>query len=135
MNNRPDRPGDPNPHGPKLIPSIRRSQSIPAVRGEDTRWIYRPDPQGWHDFALSEWTLTRAGYSDRHIHSETNVVIEGELHVECNGTVVIAGVGDTVTVPAHTLGKYWAPKYARMIAIYGANPEGTRPEDVHYWDV
>ena len=46
------------------------------------------------------------------------------LHVESDGRVVVAAAGDTVTVTAGSTGRYWAPEYARMLAIYAPNPEG-----------
>jgi len=42
----------------------------------------------------------RAGWTDHHPHTETNVVLDGRLHVECQGVTVVAGPGDTVQVPA-----------------------------------
>jgi hypothetical protein len=105
----------------------------PRERG---RWIYPPDRGGWPDFALSEWVLEAAGASDRHPdHTETNSVVEGELYVECQGRTVIARAGDTVTVPANHCGRYWAPVYARMYAIYGPSATGASPADVHHWDL
>jgi quercetin dioxygenase-like cupin family protein len=64
----------------------------------------------------------RAGWTDHHPHTETNVVLDGRLHVECQGVTVVAGPGDTVQVPAGRAGRYWAPEYARMLAVYGPNP-------------
>lgn len=42
----------------------------------------------------------RAGWTDHHPHTETNVVLDGRLHVESKGVTVVAGPGDTVQVPA-----------------------------------
>ena len=47
-----------------------------------------------------EWELTAAEWRDRHPHDELNFILEGELHVESEGTTVVAGVGDTVRVQA-----------------------------------
>ena len=98
-----------------------------------SRWIVEPRPAGWSDFALSEWELRAAGWSDLHPHTETNLVVEGELHVECGGETVVAAAGDTVTVPAGQVGRYWAPTYARMFAIYGPNPDAVPTDDGEYW--
>jgi hypothetical protein len=40
------------------------------------------------------------------------------------GRDTIATAGDTVTVTAGSVGRYWAPEYARMLAIYAPNPGG-----------
>jgi ethanolamine utilization protein EutQ (cupin superfamily) len=100
-----------------------------------TRWVIPPREEGWPEFALSEWELTAAGWSDRHPHSETNVVLEGELHVESDGVTVVARVGDTVTVPAGAVGRYWAPVHARMIAIYGPNADAEDTDLLGYWEL
>lgn len=71
-----------------------------------------------------EWELAGAQWTDEHPHDEFNFILEGELHVESNGTVAIAHVGDLVRVPAHSQGRYFAPQYARMLAIYDHNPSG-----------
>jgi quercetin dioxygenase-like cupin family protein len=62
---------------------------------------------------------TQGGWSDEHPHSEYNFVIEGQLFVESGGITVEAQAGDVVQVPAGAVGKYWAPKYARLLAIFG----------------
>lgn len=100
------------------------------------RWVFEPDDDGWNDFALSEWELNAAGWSDVHTHTETNIVLSGELHVEAAGRTVIAQVGDVVTVPAGLTGRYWAPVHARMYSIYGPNPLGhPHSANGHYWHV
>lgn len=89
------------------------------------RWILPPvgpRPEGWSDFVFSEWELEGGTWTDLHHHDEHNYVIEGELHVESEGTTVVARPGDTVTVRAGHLGSYSAPTYARMVAVYGPNP-------------
>ena len=94
-----------------------------------------PSPRGWAGFALSEWELEGAGSSDHHPHDEVNYVIEGELHVKVEDTTVVGRPGDTIRVPVGSTGEYWAPKYARMLAIYGANPEAQESDYIAYWDV
>jgi ethanolamine utilization protein EutQ (cupin superfamily) len=74
---------------------------------------------GWSEPAIFEWELTGESWTDRHPHSEYNFVIEGELFVESGGVTVEARAGDVVRTPAGSVGKYWAPNYARLIAIYG----------------
>jgi mannose-6-phosphate isomerase-like protein (cupin superfamily) len=83
------------------------------------RVIIPPAPGGWSEPALFEWELTAESWSDEHPHSEYNFVIEGQLFVESGGVTVEANAGDVVRVPAGTAGRYWAPKYARLLAIYG----------------
>jgi mannose-6-phosphate isomerase-like protein (cupin superfamily) len=128
------RPSAANEHGMALVVNNGlgiEQEDCPRERG---RWIYPPDRAGWNDFALSEWVLEGAGAADRHVdHTETNIVVEGELHVECQGRTVIAQAGDAVTVPANHVGRYWAPVYARMYAIYGPSDTGEPPQDVHHW--
>jgi ethanolamine utilization protein EutQ (cupin superfamily) len=89
----------------------------------------------WEGFALSEWELAGAAWEDFHPHSETNFVLEGELHIECEGQTVILGPGDTARVNAGRVGRYWAPKYARMVAVYGPNPEGLDSDSFKYSEI
>jgi quercetin dioxygenase-like cupin family protein len=107
----------------ELMPSeplVMLNPEWPGMRG---RWITAtPTDQGWPDFILSEWELEGAAWTDLHHHDEVNLVVEGELHVECDGKTVVAGPGDTVRVPAGRLGRYVAHRYARMVAVYGPNP-------------
>ena len=105
---------------------------MPRMR---SRWVLEPGGEAWDGFALSEWELTAAGWSDCHPHSETNVVLEGELHVSSGGVTVVASKGDTVTVEAGEVGRYWAPVHARMLAIYGPNPEGESTTGTSYWEL
>ena len=79
---------------------------------------------GWSEPALFEWELTAESWTDEHPHSEYNFVIEGELFVESGGATVEAHAGDVVRVPAGAAGRYWAPKYARLLAIYGPSLGG-----------
>ncbi|WP_413098447.1 cupin domain-containing protein [Streptomyces sp. Inha503] len=110
-----------HPHSPKT----------PRMR---SRWIKRPETGGWNDYSISEWELIGAGFSDHHPHDETNLVLAGELHVEVNGVEVIGRAGDSVVVPAGSTGRYWAPRYARMVGIYGPNPDGIASQYLEYWE-
>jgi len=83
------------------------------------RVIRPPAPGGWSEPVLHEWELTAESWTDVHPHSEYNFVIEGQLFVESGGLTVEARAGDLVQVPAGAVGRYWAPKYARLLAIYG----------------
>jgi mannose-6-phosphate isomerase-like protein (cupin superfamily) len=83
------------------------------------RAIIPPVPGGWSEPVLFEWELTAESWTDEHPHSESNFVIEGQLFVESGGVTVEAQAGDVVRVPAGAVGRYWAPKYARLLAIYG----------------
>ncbi|MFF4258833.1 cupin domain-containing protein [Streptomyces sp. NPDC001663] len=78
----------------------------------------RPGP------ALMEWELRGESWTDEHPHDEFNYVLEGHLFVACDGETVEARAGDVVQVPAGAVGRYCAPEYARMLAVYGPNPEG-----------
>ena len=103
--------------------------------GSRCRWLLEPPPESWSDFVLSEWELERIGWTDLHPHDETNIVVEGELHVECEGETVVVGPRGTVRVPAGKVGRYWAPVYARMVAVYGPNPSGAKTEYGEYWEI
>jgi mannose-6-phosphate isomerase-like protein (cupin superfamily) len=83
------------------------------------RVILPPVRGGWSEPALFEWELIAESWTDEHPHSEYNFVIEGQLFVESGGVTVEARTGDVVRVAAGTAGRYWAPKYARLLAIYG----------------
>jgi hypothetical protein len=74
--------------------------------------------------ALFKWELTAESWTDRHPHSEYNFVIEGHLFVASGGVTLEARTGDVVRVLAVAVGKYWAPKYARLLAIYGPSDGG-----------
>lgn len=101
--------------------------SRPDRPGMRSRWVIPPTPGGWSGIALSQWELEGATWSDLHHHDEVNVILAGELHVESQGHTVVATEGDTVRVRAGHLGRYSAPRYARMIAIYG--PNDGRPDE------
>jgi len=94
--------------------------------------IIPAEPRGWDTIAMHEWELRRIEWSDRHPFDETNYVLEGVLHVESGGQVVVAAAGDTVTVTAGSVGRYWTPEYARMLSIYSPNPGGLPSEALGY---
>ena len=93
--------------------------------GPRCRFITPPTEDGWMEPVLSEWELTAESWTDQHPHSEYNFVIEGQLFVESGGVTVELQAGDSVLVPAGAVGRYWAPKYARLLAIYGPSQSGT----------
>jgi mannose-6-phosphate isomerase-like protein (cupin superfamily) len=94
--------------------------------------VIRPPLQGgWTEPALFEWELSGESWTDQHPHSEYNFVIEGQLFVESGGVTVEALAGDVVRVPAGAVGKYWAPNYARLLAIYGPS-EGSPSRALGY---
>ena len=88
------------------------------------RVIIPPTEGGWSEPALFEWELRAESWTDQHPHSEYNFVIEGQLFVESGGLTIEAQTGDVVQVPAGAVGRYWAPKYARLLAIYGPSKGG-----------
>ena len=92
--------------------------------GPRCRTILPPSPGGWQEPVLFEWELKAESWTDEHPHTEYNFVIEGELFVECGGVTVEARAGDVVRVPAGSAGRYWAPAYARLLAIYGPSKGG-----------
>jgi ethanolamine utilization protein EutQ (cupin superfamily) len=104
----------------------------PPDDGMGGRTIIDADPGGWSGIALSEWELNAAAWTDRHPHDEVNYVLAGELHVKSDGETVVAGPGDTVWVRAGSLGAYTAPVHARMLAIYGPNPDGAESDSFEY---
>lgn len=88
------------------------------------RMILPAPPSGWRQPALGIWELRQAGFGDCHPHDEINYVLEGTLIVECDGESVEARPGDVVRVPAGHPAYYRAPDYARMVFVYGPNPDG-----------
>jgi quercetin dioxygenase-like cupin family protein len=88
------------------------------------RAIIPPVEGGWSEPAVFEWELTAESWTDEHPHSEYNFVIEGQLFVESGGVTLEAHTGDIVRVPAGVVGRYWAPTYARLLAIYGPSNGG-----------
>jgi uncharacterized cupin superfamily protein len=93
--------------------------------GPKCRSIVSATSSDWTEPVLSEWELAGEAWTDRHPHTEYNFVIEGQLFVESGGTTVEARAGDVVRVPAGTAGRYWAPRYARLLAIYGPSAGGS----------
>lgn len=88
------------------------------------RVIIAPREGGWSEPALFEWELRAESWTDEHPHSEYNFVIEGQVFVESGGVTVEAQAGDVVQVPPGVAGRYWAPEYARLLAIYGPSKGG-----------
>jgi mannose-6-phosphate isomerase-like protein (cupin superfamily) len=88
------------------------------------RTIVPPVHGGWSEPVLFEWELSGESWTDEHPHSEYNFVIEGQLFVESGGVTVEAQAGEVVRVPAGAVGRYWAPRYARLLAIYGPSHGG-----------
>jgi len=86
--------------------------------------IIAPSRAGWDQLAMGEWQLTHSGFGDCHPHDEVNYVVEGLLEVDCDGVRVSAGPGDVVRVPAGRPAYYHAPEHARMLYVYGPNPQG-----------
>lgn len=113
----------------ELIPHAPLTHRAELMPG---RAIIAPPGPAWTGLALMEWELTAAAWTDRHPHDEVNYVLEGELHVESDGATVVARPGDTVRVPAGSRATYAAPGHARMLAIYGPNPEGAESGDFAY---
>jgi uncharacterized cupin superfamily protein len=94
------------------------------------------DPVGaWDEFVLSEWELESCGWEDFHPHTETAFVVEGELHIECDGESVILRPGDSARVNAGHTGRYTAPVYARMLTTYGPNPDGMESHSFRYFEI
>lgn len=84
------------------------------------------------ELVVGEWSLTAAAFTDLHQHVEINHVLEGELHVTWDGQTQIATVGDTVIVPAGSVGRYAAPVYARMLFVYGPSDDGHAATHMRY---
>jgi mannose-6-phosphate isomerase-like protein (cupin superfamily) len=98
--------------------------------GLHTRRIGDAPAVCWVEPVFIEWELTRQSWSDRHPFTEHVYVLEGRLFVESGGQVVECGPGDLALVTAHSTGRYWAPDHARMLSVYGPNPNGL--ESIHY---
>jgi hypothetical protein len=113
------------------VPTIHPRADFPAREGPKCRDIIGPRPGGWTEPAIMEWELRAESWSDWHPHVEYNFVLEGRLFVESGGVTVEARSGDLVSVPAGAVGRYWAPEYARLLAIYGPN-DGRPSRPIEY---
>lgn len=100
--------------------------------GPKTRWFIPPSEDGWTQPVIMEWELKGEAWTDCHAHDEYAYVLEGQLFVTCDGTVVKASPGELVRVPGNMLGRYWAPEYARMLGIYAPNPSGVPMSDATF---
>jgi len=107
-------------NGPTLFPRT----DLTGDGEPKCRVIVPPVEGGWSEPVLFEWELMGESWTDQHPHSEFNFVIEGQLFVECRGVTIEARAGDVVHVPAESVGRYWAPSYARLLAIYGPSKGG-----------
>jgi monoamine oxidase len=102
------------------------SSDWPGVRN---RWVTPAPPEyGWTEPPIAIWELEAAGWTDTHPHDEYVLVIEGALHIECDGVSSVIGVGDGAKVKAGRTARYFAPTYARMVGVYGSNPHGDKTE-------
>ncbi len=99
------------------------------------RFINARPTSPWDEFILSEWELEACAWEDFHPHSETNFVMEGELHIESQGKTVILKPGDAARVNPGGVGRYWAPVYSRMVTVYGPNPEGLESHSFRYEEI
>ena len=112
-------------------PTLVRGAAPPGVAsvasgssGPDC-WPILPAPaSGWPQLAMGIWELRASRWGDCHPHDEVNYVLAGTLVVECDGLTIEGGPGDTIRVPAGHPAYYHAPEYARMLYVYGPNPEG-----------
>lgn len=84
------------------------------------------------ELVVGEWSLTAAAWTDRHQHEETNWILEGELHVTCDGRTEIVPPGHAVIIPPGALARYEAPIYARMLFVYGPSGDGHAMTDGCY---
>ncbi|WP_231391805.1 cupin domain-containing protein [Arthrobacter sp. 35W] len=113
--------------------------SLPLMKDEWPRlrcmFINALPVGAWDDFILSEWDLRACGWEDFHPHTETNFVLEGELHIQTEGKTVILKPGDSARVNPGRTGRYWAPDYARMVTIYGPNPHGLESHSFRYFEL
>ena len=106
------------------VQSYPRQARAAVGPGMSSRAVFGLPTDAWTRPVITEWELTGAQWTDEHPFDEFNYVLEGELHVESEGVVVVARVGDLVRVTAHSRGRYAAPVHARMLAVYDHNPAG-----------
>jgi len=111
---------------PTLVPDPSPAPSASRTNPSgDNCWPILPAPiSGWPQLAMGIWELRASHWGDCHPHDEVNYVLAGKLVVECDGVTLEAGPGDTIRVPAGLPARYHAPEYARMLYVYGPNPEG-----------
>ena len=102
-----------------------------ASRGARAR-IRGGRPIATEELVIGEWTLTAAAWTDRHQHEETNWVLEGQLHVTCDGQTATILPGHAVIIPPGALARYEAPIYARMLFVYGPSRDGHAMTDGVY---
>ena len=103
---------------------VRRASLAVRGDGRASRPILGAGTAAWEGVVLGEWELERAWLEDRHPHDEINYVLDGELVVSCGGAVHRLRAGDTIRVPGGSAARYEAPQYARMLFVYGPNPQG-----------
>ena len=104
-----------------------RAEPLDTPTDPPCRFILPAPTTGWSQLALGVWELRQSEHGDCHPHDEVNYVLEGTLIVDCDGESVEARPGDVVRVPAGRPAFYRAPDYARMVFVYGPNPEGLPP--------
>ncbi|MGI8695203.1 MAG: cupin domain-containing protein [Mycobacteriales bacterium] len=109
-----------------MAADIFRTEPLPAPESAapSCRAIIDAPQAGWSQVAMGEWELRGCEFGDRHPHDELNYVLAGHLVVECDGSTVHAWPGDVVRVPAGSAAYYRTPEYARMVYVYGPNPDG-----------
>ncbi|GAB2843205.1 hypothetical protein GCM10022221_48100 [Actinocorallia aurea] len=106
-------------------PVLRRGGPLLAGRnGPANHAFIPPSAAGRAGVAVTEWELRAQVFADAHAHVELNYVLEGVLHVTCGDVTVVGVAGDLIEVPPGVPGTYAAPDYARMLAVYGPNPQG-----------
>lgn len=106
-----------------MAPKKWQRSALVSNEGPKARWFTGP-AEVWTEPVIMEWELTGESWTDEHAHDEFAYVLEGQLFVESGGVTVEANEGDMVCVPAGSIGRYYAPKHARLLGIYGPNPHG-----------
>ncbi|MCB1485161.1 MAG: cupin domain-containing protein [Hyphomicrobiaceae bacterium] len=107
-----------------MAPRKWTKQPLDSEDGPKIRWFTEPASEGWTQPIIMEWELKGEAWTDLHVHDEYAYVLEGKLFVSCDGVTVEATAGEMVFVPAHRVGRYWAPEYARILGVYAPNPTG-----------